>query len=396
MYDAIIIGGGPGGLHAGRLLAEQGFEVAVFEEHRRPGEPVHCTGVLALEAFEEFDLGRDSILNPLMTARFFGPAGTSFAYTTKKTEAVVVDRISLDRGLWNRAAASGVALRCDVRVSDVLPLPTGVSVTTSQGQAFNARACVLACGANYSLHRRLGLGKAAGHLQSAQLELPARRPGDTEIHFGSSVAPKGFAWAVPVERPGGLFARIGLMSVRDARGYFSKFLESIRKRWHIETEDLALEPRSKLLPLGPIARTYGDRLLAVGDAAGLVKATTGGGIYYSLLSGRLAAEVLSDGLRRDDLGLASLSVYETRWRALLGRELEAQMTLREIAARLSDEEISSLFELAQTNGIMPILRRTAAFNRHRDVISAVLTYPPARRILLRHALGWNTASLSNP
>ena len=55
-----------------------------------------------------------------------------------------------------------------------------------------------------------------------------------------------------------------------------------------------------MLPLGPIERTYATRLLAVGDAAGLVKATTGGGIYYSLLSGRLAADVLADALQTGD------------------------------------------------------------------------------------------------
>ena len=57
-------------------------------------------------------------------------------------------------------------------------------------------------------------------------------------------------------------------------------------------------PRLKILPLGPIERTYGDRLLVIGDAAGLVKPTTGGGIYYSIVSGSLAAEVAGDGLRR--------------------------------------------------------------------------------------------------
>ena len=65
----------------------------------------------------------------------------------------------------------------------------------------------------------------------------------------------------------------------------------------------------QMLPLGPIARTYGDRLLAVGDAAGLVKATTGGGIYYSLLSGRLAADILDERLRDGDLTADSLAAY---------------------------------------------------------------------------------------
>ena len=65
------------------------------------------------------------------------------------------------------------------------------------------------------------------------------------------------------------------------------------------------------------------------------------------------------------------------------------MQLREVAQHLADSEIDSLFHLAQTDGIMPIVRRTARFNRHRDLILAVLSHPPARRLLVRRVLGWS-------
>ena len=68
MLDAAIIGGGPAGLHTARLLARSGFSVGVFEEHPRCGLPVHCTGVVAADVFDQFDLPRESLLNALATA----------------------------------------------------------------------------------------------------------------------------------------------------------------------------------------------------------------------------------------------------------------------------------------------------------------------------------------
>jgi digeranylgeranylglycerophospholipid reductase len=380
MHDAIVVGGGPGGLYAAWKLAQAGFSVALFEEHQRVGEPVHCTGVLAREAFTDFGLSRRSILNELSRVQFHAPSGRPIEYATPSVEAVVVDRVRFDRALADEALEAGVELHAGHRVTGVEVRGHDVQVT-SGARTTCARVCILACGASYSVQRKLGLGMPRLLLHSAQCELPADRLEDVEVHFGRTVAPRGFAWAVPVERERP-YVRVGLMCDRSAGQYFTALVDRLADRWGIRPGDRR-EPRQKILPLGPIDRTYGDRLVVVGDAAGLVKPTTGGGIYYSLLSALLAVETLAGALASDRLGVDDLAVYERRWRSTIGPELRWQLLLRRIAHRLTDEDIDGLFELVRTDGIMPLVRRTAAFNHHREFIAALFKHPPARRVLLR-------------
>ena len=132
-----------------------------------------------------------------------------------------------------------------------------------------------------------------------------------------------------------------------------------------------------------MSRTYADRVVAVGDAAGLVKPTTGGGIYYGLLSGSMAADVLGDALRRDRLGEKTLRQYETLWRRRLGQEIRVGLAFRRIAARFSDETIDSLIDLARVNGIVPLLQENASFNWHRKAAIALLGHPSFRKIVFK-------------
>jgi digeranylgeranylglycerophospholipid reductase len=387
LRDVAVIGAGPAGLMAARALAAAGHDVVVLEEHDEIGVPVHCTGLLGLDAFDELDIPRHTILTTAHAARFIGADGSSVFVDADHVRAAIVDRAEFDRSLAARSRSAGVELRAGARVRSIAVTHDRV-VVRGDGEAatVDARACVVACGANYRFNRALGLGVPRAFIQSAQLEAAFDGPDHVEVFLGRKIAPGGFAWTVPFMRDGQRCNRIGLMCEARAPALFEGFAQSIRAR-HAVTGEPWQGPRTKILPLAPVSKTYGRRLLAVGDAAGLVKPTTGGGIYYSLISGQMAAEVLGPALASDDLEQARLREYEHRWRARLGSEIRIGLKFRALASRLSDRAIDSLVELARIDGLVPLLRQTADFNWHGTSALALLRHAQFRKILFASIWG---------
>ena len=385
MRDVAVIGAGPAGLTAARALAARGHDVVVLEEHPGIGVPVHCTGVLGVDAFTEFDLPRESILGTAHTATFVAADGSSVSVDAERVKAAVVDRALFDQGLAASSRRAGAELRSGARVRAIAVGAAGVTIGVEGGDRVEARACIIACGANYRFNRQLGLGVPRTFVQSAQLEQPLDGLDRVEVHLGREVAPGGFAWLVPLERDGRPHARLGLMCDTRALARFRQFAARMRERFGAAGD--WPDPRLKVLPLGPVSRTYGTRLLAVGDAAGLVKPTTGGGIYYSLISGRIAAETLDEALAADDLRDARLRRYETEWRARLGADIRIGLAFRTLASRLNDRAIDAVVELARVDGIVPLLRETADFNWHRQSALALLKHAQFRKILLSSLWG---------
>jgi len=380
--DVVVIGAGPAGLIAARGLAAAGHDVVILEEHASIGVPVHCTGLLGLEAFDELDIPRHATLGTTHAARFVSSDGTSVYVDSDRIGAAIVDRAVFDQALADDTRRAGAELRQGARVRNVAIADDRVVVSGDGGAAHvEARACVLACGATYRFNRAMGLGVPRTFVQSAQLEVPFAGPDHIHVHLGQTVAPAGFAWVVPFARDGRRFNRVGLMCQTEASARFAEFAASIRQRHGIERDDWP-EPRMKILPLSPVTKTYARRLVAVGDAAGLVKPTTGGGIYYSLLSGQMAADVLAPALADDDLSEARLRAYEQRWRDRLGAEIRIGLAFRTLAARLNDRAIDAIVELARIDGLVPLLKQTADFNWHSSSALALLRHAQFRKILL--------------
>lgn len=381
--DVAVVGAGPAGLVAARDLARRGRDVVVLEEHDSIGHPVHCTGLVGLDAFQELELSHESVCTVVASAAFQLNHGAPLIVRSERLRAAVIDRAVFDLRLGQEAGASGAEIRPGCRVRHIHVARDRVDLHLQDGERLRAAAVVLACGANYRFNRALGLGVPRAFLQAAQVEIPARLAEQVTVYFGAQIAPEGFGWVVPFTRNGVEFSRLGLMCRDRVSPRFEAFKNAVGSVAEVSTGAWP-QPLVRLLPLAPVRTTVATRVVAVGDAAGLVKPTTGGGIYYSLLSGAMAAQVLHARLSNGRLAAEDLRAYEDRWRDRMGAEIRIGLAFRALAARLSDRGIDALIELARVDGVLPLLHDHADFNWHRGAALALLRHPSFRRIVVSH------------
>jgi len=384
MHDLAIIGGGPAGLLTARRCAEAGLDVILLEEHTEIGEPTHCTGIISLQTAALAKIPNEIVLGRLQRARLVSPGGATcdVRWTSAGSEEIlVVDRARFDRGLAEQALRAGAAIRTCARVDGIDVGAQAVTLEADGGRV-PARACVLACGVSYRLHRQLGFGLPAQVLHTAQVEVDAEPAEAVELYFGREVAPDGFLWAVPIRRGDRPGLKLGALARGDAGRYLSRFVERPETRARLRSAPGRRMIR-RLLPLEPAPQTAGDRVLLVGDAGGFTKPTTGGGIYYSLLTASLAADTLIEGFQAGRLDAEFLARYESRWAAELGADLRVSSWLRQFLTRCRDSEIDGLVRALASDSMQSVIHRTARFNRHRDVILALLREPGIASLLLK-------------
>ncbi len=381
MMDVIVVGGGPVGCYAASLLAGAGFQVLVLEEHPAIGYPVDCSGVVGVEAFEAFHLSREPILDSVRAVRLISPSGESLSYRSPEPFAFVTDRAAFDQMLARKALDEGAVIQTGHRVVDLRQTPEAVEVVLEEQRAFKARMAILAGGPWYKLQERLGMGTPGALLRTAQAELEVKALPEALVLFGRRVAPGSFAWFLPFRRGGRLLARVGVSSREPALPYLKRLLERFGAAGHLVPP--APSARAWVIPIAPLPRTFTDRVLAVGDAAGQTKPTTGGGLYYGLLCAQLAAETAVEALRVGDLSARFLERYERRWRKRLGPELKVASFFRRLFERMTDQEIDRCFQIVGADGLLGRLSRRVHFDWHRDVILTMLRQPALARIFLR-------------
>jgi digeranylgeranylglycerophospholipid reductase len=348
MHDVIVVGGGPIGSYTAGRLAEKGHKVLVLEKKQQPGESVCCTGIVGLECVEKFNIDDTLILRKVNGASLFPPSREELYIRRQSPQACILDRIAFDIAMAENARTSGAEFSFNSRVTDIVTESKSATVTVSgpkNQEQVMARAVVVAAGFTPPLLRRIGLGTFGDFCVGAQVEIETNDAENVEVYFGEP-APGFFAWIVPTQPP---MARIGLLMRRTPGIYLKKWLKELESRGRITAHNA--ETSYGAIPLKPLPQTYGDRLLVVGDAAGQVKPTSGGGIYYGLLSADIAADTLHGALADGDLSAKRLAYYERGWKKKLGRELTVGYWARKIFEKLSDRQINRIFEIVKSSSI---------------------------------------------
>jgi digeranylgeranylglycerophospholipid reductase len=360
LHDIIIVGAGPAGSRIAYRLSQLGYSVVVVEKNLPSTDGICCTGILSQECLSDFGLDNGLVLRQASSVRFLSPSGEHLRFCRRSPVAAVVDRPRLNAHLAEMAQASGAHYLFGAKANDILVKPEGVEVILS-GQSgervLRAKAAVIATGFGSNLPARLGLGEIKHFVLGAQVQVAINGVDEVEVYFDQELAPGGFAWLVPTTPGRGL---AGLLTRGRADSSLEDLLASLSAQGKITSRQA--DPSYDIVPLKPLPRSYADRVLVVGEAAGQVKPTTGGGVYYGLLCADIAAGVLQRALEADDLSAKALSAYERQWWAKLSRELVIGYWARNLLAGLSDSRIDRLFRLAGKKGLPELIAEGNGFS----------------------------------
>ncbi|MGQ9616059.1 MAG: geranylgeranyl reductase family protein [Spirochaetota bacterium] len=356
-FDVIVIGGGPSGSTAARVAADKGARVLLVEEGGFEKKGVQCSGLISLRTFNESGAGEGCILREIRGAFMHTPDGRWISIDGGGVKAVVIDRVRFDEELLKKAQASGVEVKFGWKAVGI----DGNRIRlrkNGEERDEEAKVFIGADGPQSRVAKWVGLPGPRKILSTLQAILPyrPRREDFVEVYLGRDVAPNFFAWAVPASSG---FARVGLASdVGEAlRSLLGRLIEKRFSSGGEQKVSEIVEIGGGMLPIGLPERTVSDHVLLVGDAAGQVKPTSGGGIYTGMVCARIAGEVAAQCAMGGDTSAKALREYERRWRSLLEKELFFGFQVHNLLCQLRDEHINRIFRLFDSPAVMELFTR---------------------------------------
>jgi len=298
----VVVGGGPAGLYSAYLIKQSNPEVSVIVlEMKNEIGKSYCTGLISISGFEKTKLDRyiilgDSVVNKVQGAEIFGPYKAFLRIRSKKNQAYVLNRRKFDQKIRDLALSAGVDILYNSQVINVSENKVYyMDLKTNQSYEMSYTFLIGADGAN-SVVRNYFLQdkeyqKEFIHAYQVVVE------GDFEkemvqVYLGDFA--KGlFGWVVPESSTQAKIG-IGVNLGKNPQEAFTLFLEKFNIKFIKRISEA-----SGIIPIhAPLNNFVKDNVLLVGDAGFFVKATTGGGINFGLISANLAADAINNRIKK--------------------------------------------------------------------------------------------------
>ncbi len=307
MYDSIVVGAGPSGGRMSANLSSKGYKVLMIDLKSEIGIPNHCSGLVDERVVNI--VGQDLVIDKPQTAEIITPV-TSFKLNSKRM--FVIDRVALDKKLSEMAESEGSILKKRTRFLKYRINGKEIIVETFGTEGYVEYKTKYLIGADGPLSqvRNLSGIKSPVILSSVQFDIKEKND-SVKLYLNRDKTPDFFSWEIP-------------HNTENEIGASGKGALEVVK--HITGNRNIVRKRGGLIPIGPTELGL-ENIFLVGDAAGLNKATTGGGLYAALKS----ADSLSMAINN---GSNILENYKEIWYNNFGKEILRDYEMRKILDKM--------------------------------------------------------------
>ncbi len=380
MDDVLVIGAGPAGNQAALGLARRGHAVTVVDRRHNIGDKL-CSGIVGAECLRQFPAAASQIYRPASAAEVNSPSGARLRLERDEPPAYILDRVSYVASFADQAREFGAKYRLGHAVRSLQVDDDCVRAVIQNGagpELVEARCAVVASGFGSNLTRLAGLSQVEDFAIGTQAVVKAPNLEEIDVFLDHEIAPGFFAWLIPTSKDKAL---VGLLSRSRDFDLLNGLIATLKDEGKIKA--VVSGPERWGVPMRTLPRMSRSRVLVAGDAAGQVKPMTGGGIYYGLLAGGVAAETLHRGLVTDDLSDSFLSVYEKECDRLFGEEMEVGYTARSLFELLGNKQLNYVVKQLSHNRIARGLIESPSlnFDWHSKPIKTLLRIPFMKNLL---------------
>jgi digeranylgeranylglycerophospholipid reductase len=370
-FDFIIVGAGPVGSYLAKSLAEDGCSVGVFDRKQEVGEGVICSGIIGKDAYDKFNLPGEAVIRKISSLKVFSPSLIELEYNKEEPFAYIADRKIFDKELVREALKAGVEIFLESNVFDIQREKNGILIKYSkEGREFpkSARCSIIASGTNFALHRKIGFSAPENILWGNRVEaIGGDGNGSVEVYILSKPDLSSFGWIIPLNG----HTRIGALSAKSSREPLENLIYKSNGRFNVDMDKVEKAP----IACGSSKKIAGERVIAVGEAAGQVKTTTGGGIYYGLIGASIAKEILLKAAKTDDFSDNTLKEYEKIWAERMGDEIRNGIMVRNVASKINSQLVDNVFDFLKKNpSIKEDLENRFSFDYHQDIIKSGIKF----------------------
>lgn len=372
-YDVAVVGAGPAGSTTAEVLSRKGFKTILIDRRSEIGVPIQC-GELFPTLSELKDIFPRSkrlqhlgkipkvfITNKTRRTQLISPQGyiVEFKFRTN-----IIDRTKYDQYLAHQASEAGCETYLRSTVVD-RSASNNLKIKSKEcPDTIDAKIVVGADGPSSLISKTLGNSYTSPEreLSPAINFIMKNVECDEEVvqmYFGKNIAPGGYSWIIP---KGDSMANVGFGIRKCISNPGTSLLAYLK---HFIAKNKIAAPQLKhakivsrvgaIIPVaGPVPITSSENAVVVGDAAGHVMASNGGGIPTALAGGSIAGHVITGCLERQ----TPLSAYDTTWKYEFGKELDTALSVLRIADSVmtSDPLTDVCMRLGGKQFLEPLIR----------------------------------------